>query len=567
MKKHMWNRAIFLLTVSLLTTSAITIGPEVIHASKGQASLQTTVKTGEAVTNAKSKEQKTFPKEYEKTVTDFLKKYTPLNGYQIEGTQYMEKDEHREAHWRVELVDTKTKKSYVDLEIGEKTGQIVGLYANNDEWASDTYPTEKLAREKADEFVKILLGKEAENYKSREWLGGGLASHSDENGKKTFPRLSVHYERYVNGISSGRGGISVSVNQAGVVTRYHVDEDTSIDTASFPKPDDVIKKEDAGKKIWDAVKLTPSYYTAFKVDRYPVKVSDKIESFPLLTYNQNNHVVVDAKSGKVEIEEFPSEIKRVSISGEGKELVVKNREEVEKMILGMGMNVAGWDYREEKEDPFFDDLNTIQYSWSQDVEGKDYQTIGVEADKETGKVLHFYTNARPVYNKDKIKITEEEAQKIALSFLDKHVTGTKELILSEIDKPGLSEWQLKGITPEEIKQMEKKSDNIYSVYFYEVYQNTKVVDQIYFVQLNAETGEVLQMGVPSRPTGNLPEFKKAVSIEKAKEAFQKEYEVTLSYEWYDEEGKKLTTPRLIYQLEKKNRGSFFDAITGEFKTK
>ncbi|MFB0828186.1 hypothetical protein ACEU2D_00940 [Brevibacillus laterosporus] len=38
MKKQTWNRAIFMVTVSLLTTSMITIGPEVTYASKGQAS-------------------------------------------------------------------------------------------------------------------------------------------------------------------------------------------------------------------------------------------------------------------------------------------------------------------------------------------------------------------------------------------------------------------------------------------------------------------------------------------------------------------------------------------------
>ncbi|AIG25352.1 hypothetical protein [Brevibacillus laterosporus] len=38
MKKQTWNRTIFMVTVSLLTTSMITIGPEVTYASKGQAS-------------------------------------------------------------------------------------------------------------------------------------------------------------------------------------------------------------------------------------------------------------------------------------------------------------------------------------------------------------------------------------------------------------------------------------------------------------------------------------------------------------------------------------------------
>ncbi|MDN9011984.1 PepSY domain-containing protein [Brevibacillus laterosporus] len=163
-------------------------------------------------------------------------------------------------------------------------------------------------------------------------------------------------------------------------------------------------------------------------------------------------------------------------------------------------------------------------------------------------------------------MTEEEAQKLALSFLDKYVTGTKELILGEISKPGLNEIQLKGATPEEIKEMEEKAKNIYWIEFHIVHQDIKVADQIYLVQLNAETGEVLGFNIPSFATSDLPDGKKAVSIEKVKEAFQKEYEIILSYFWYDEEEKELKTPRLVYQMEKRDNASCFDAIKGEFVT-
>ncbi|NLI14239.1 MAG: hypothetical protein GX425_16910 [Peptococcaceae bacterium] len=157
------------------------------------------------------------------------------------------------------------------------TGEPIRLDIQNPDWASVELPSPGLAKEKAAEFARQVLGDKMKDYQMSTQIGYGGASSQDDKGNEiTWASATVQFERLINGIPFLNSGIRVSVDAAGHVTEYYAEgfdrindgiKDSEPDPAAFPAPPLAMTREAAERVFAGLLEMKLNY-----VGRQPRKI-------------------------------------------------------------------------------------------------------------------------------------------------------------------------------------------------------------------------------------------------------------------------------------------------------
>lgn len=183
--------------------------------------------------------------------------------------------------------------AHASLVFDTDTGELISLHIQNPDWASVELPSPGLAREKAAEFARQVLGDKMKGYQVSNQMGYGGASTRDDKGNGIeWASASVQFERLINGIPFLNSGFGVNVDAAGHVTGYYAEgfheeygglKDGVPDPALFPDPSRAVAREEAEKTFAGLLEMKLNYVERQPL-KYPVFGSKKVETRPVLMY-------------------------------------------------------------------------------------------------------------------------------------------------------------------------------------------------------------------------------------------------------------------------------------------
>ncbi|MEK3741548.1 YcdB/YcdC domain-containing protein [Brevibacillus sp. FSL K6-0770] len=461
----------------------------------------------------------------------------------------------------------RTEYATASIELDAQTGRLLFLDIRNPDWASANYPDEKLAREKADEFLHKWLGKETSSLKQSQAMGRGKAGRgSGETGKMIeWARSSVYYQTLINEIPLNDYSLVVSVDHAGHIVRYDAYRQIQPDEAKWPAPEKAISPDKAKQLYQEQLKMQLEY-VAEQPTAYagPGRPSEKK---PMLIYQANEPFGIDAVTGKVVGEDKIPEQQSVRVKGGGKSVKIASKAEGEQWLKEQfGIDVAGADFEyDDHKENLTDGLQQIEsYHWL-NFSGKSassFDSISLTTDAVSDRLIGFNLHL-PDGRKQGKTISIEEAKKKAIAALEPYVDPSlAELTLFvRTDEAEIPDWVDKS------KLHKQDEPQEYSFHFQGKRDGIPVSDEFYGVEINKETGAIAGLNLhPIQPGIVLPDAGKIVSEQEAKEAYQQEVELELNYYWDQYEGQRAPEPQLIYQTKEKNSYRFIDATTGKIIT-
>ncbi|GIO01556.1 hypothetical protein J5TS2_22240 [Brevibacillus halotolerans] len=449
------------------------------------------------------------------------------------------------------------------LSFDQKSGRLLELAINHSEWASDTPPSEKLAKEKATEFLKTVLGDELDKLKVSEHIGVSQSGMTTEDGKRMdWKYRNVAFERLYNGIPLLSSGVHVSVDKSGNITAYYLrDSDIVYDDKKFPDPKEALSKEKAEEALQKLTEMNVFYISNYSNDQA------KTNSKPVIAYAPAQVNIIDAKTGKpVDTWDStkPFTPKKVSISAKGEALKVTSKAEAEKLLsspaFGLDLSKLKYDEREEKDS--YTGNTYVEYSWSSPADDNKNIYINLSANKATGEVSRMNVHDSSNLGK-KGTLSPADAEKAALQFIEKYADSkVKELSLDSLfsndqDTKQIPEW----VDKSKLKKNEKHPQ--YYLTFSQLHQHIPVADKAYSVQVDALTGKIIGFHFDLQTEATLPDSKKIITAEQAKKAFVASHPVKLSYLWPQYEDQMAPAPLLVYILSQPSDTYFIDALTGE----
>ena len=262
--------------------------------------------------------------------------------------------EEGEDAWRAILSDRAGEPAsgigyvHASLTFENDTGELIGLNIRNPHWASAELPASELAREKAAEFVRRVLGDRSQDYRMSGGIGYGRSVTQDDKGNRIeWAKATVQFERLINGIPFLNSGIRVGVDAAGRVTEYHAEDFyrlqespkvVKLDPTVFPAPSLAMPKETAAGLL--EMKLS---YVGQQPLRYPKPGSGEVETRPVLMYVPSVYMPIDAVTGQPAADFYgQSVVSRISLAGEGRQLAAGTPEEAAALVAAeTGIDISG----------------------------------------------------------------------------------------------------------------------------------------------------------------------------------------------------------------------------------
>ncbi|QOS98325.1 peptidase [Brevibacterium sp. JNUCC-42] len=551
----------------LHTTLATLLAVSMLSVTPVWAAETTTTTT----TSTTKQEQAALPETVKKSLEKLYKAIPELKTFTVVSHRPNDDNKTQIARYSVYLLkqsekgSTDTIEPEASLTFDQKSGLLLDLSINHSEWVSDTPPSEKLAKEKATEFLQTILGDELEKLKLREQMSVSQNGMATEDGKRMdWKHRSLTFERLYNGIPLLSSGARVSVDKAGHVTSYYLeDSDIVYDTKKFPDPKEAISKEKAEEAFQKQTDMNLFYISNYSKDLGDTK------SKPVIAYAPTQVKTIDAKTGKpVDTWGWSKSFtpKKVSISAKGEALKVTSKAEAEKLLTSpaFGLDLTKMKYEEREEKDSQTGNTYIEYSWSSDELADDNKTLHVylSVNKANGEVsrMNMHDSSK---RGQKGTLSAADAEKAALQFIEKYADSkVKELSLdylhsNDTSKEQIPEWVDKS------KLKKNDQDPEYYLTFSQLHQNIPVADRVYSVQVDALTGKIIGFHFELQDTATLPDSKKVITAEQAKKAFVKSHPMKLSYLWPEYENQMAPAPLLVYVISHPRDGSFIDALTGE----
>lgn len=473
--------------------------------------------------------------------------------------------------------DPKYASAFVNL--NAETGELLDLQLHHPDWASDEVPAEKMAREKADEFVKRIFGDKIKDFRASDTLGYGKSGVAYENGKQMeWAHADVRYERLINGIPLINSGFNVSVDAAGHVNRFYQDRSFSnpeLEASKFPSPSEIISKEEAEQAYMKKLDMKLVYTRHQPVGGKPF--SDNSETRPVLQYVPFLEGVLDAKTGQfVDFGQKPDrfEPKKVFLSPQGNKLLAKSREEAEKLLSDtLGIDTRNMKFNQNEEIDWPSNKRFTHYSWStepKNANGKpDYSQmryIHMAFDPATGDVLSMNVQDESARGK-RATVSQTDAEKAAVQFLEQYLDPQfTELSLEYVFfEPRESENIPSWVDTEKLNNhLKERVLPVYRFTFNTLHQGVPVTDQAFHVEVDGLTGKVagfsLQPAV--RDDIRLPDNKNVIPAEEAKREFLRQHPLQLVYLWPEFFDQKAPAPMLVY-IPTARGFSGIDALTGQ----
>ncbi|BAF59738.1 hypothetical protein PTH_1557 [Pelotomaculum thermopropionicum SI] len=492
-----------------------------------------------------------------------------------------------EAAWGVTLSDRAGETApgimhaYAILVFETDTGELISLDIQNPDWASVELPPPGLAKEKAAEFARQVLGDKMKDYQMSDEIshcGGG--SRDDKGNEILWNYASVQFYRLVNGIPLLNSGFRVNVDVAGHVTEYYTEgfyekndgaKDGGPDPALFPDPSQAMTREAAEKTFAGLLEMKLNYVERQPL-KYPVFGSKKVETRPVLMYTPLNYTLIDAVTGKPldGFQEQP-QTSRISLVGEGRKLIAGTPEEAASLLAGeVGIDMTGMNFEnvEEREALFAPEVKIKEYYWRSEPQigpdGRpDHSTmrfLHLSAVADTGRVVGFNLQDESGRGK-KAVVSREAAQETAVQFMQRYLDkGAAELEMHvyPLHEESIPEWVDKSKLEGDGQRPE------FHFTFTRTHQGIPVSDRSYSVTVDGLTGRITAFydGNSSSAVA-LPDSKNVVTAEAAKAEFLKSHPLRLFYLWPEYFGQKAPNPLLVYMPDYGGSWGYIDALTGK----
>lgn len=496
-----------------------------------------------------------------------------------------------ESAWGVILSDREREaapgimQTHVSLSFKTGTNELVRFDIKNPEWASLELPPAELAKEKAYEFARQVLGDKIKDYRmSNEigFIGGG--TRDDKGNEINWTMAAVQFERLINGIPFLNSGIRVGVDAAGHVTQYYTEDFhwanggikyEEPDLAVFPAPSLAITEEAAEEIFAGLLEMKLNYVGRLPV-QYPEYRNGKGETRPVLMYTPLAYAPIDAVTGEplAGFQPPPPQTSLVSLTGEGKKLFAANPEEAAALLAaetGMdiaGMKLSGVDEVVESLQPGIKvkvyHLNSAPQTGQDGM--LDYSTMRylyLSTLADTGQVVGFDLQDEAGRG-EKATVSRAAAQETAIQFLQRYLdrgTAEMEMYVSPLQEESIPDW----VDRSKLEGYEQRPQ--YNFAFTCMHQGIPVSDRGYSVTVDGLTGGITAFsGRNSSSSVTLPDSKDVVTAEAAKAEFLKSHPLRLVYLWPEYYGQKAPQPFLVYMPDYGAGIGYIDAFTGKTVT-
>ncbi len=495
-----------------------------------------------------------------------------------------------EAAWGVTMSDRAGESApgimhaYASLTFETDTGELIRLDIQNPDWASAELPAPGLAKEKAAEFARQVLGDKMKDYQMSDGIGsgGGGAARDDKGNEIEWTYASVQFERLINGIPLLNSGFRVNVDVAGHVTQYYTEgfyeknhgvKDGGLDPAMFPVPSLAITREAAEEIIAGLLEMKLNYVGRQPL-QYPKSGSEEAETRPVLMYTPSLYAPIDALTGKL-LDDFKVQPPlRITLNGEDKKLAARTPEEAETLLAGeIGIDMSGMKFEgvEEREERFGPGIKVKEYSWrSESQTGPDgrpdhstmrFLHLGTMAD--TGRVVGFSLQDEAGRGK-KAVLSREAAQETAVQFMQRYLdrgAAELEMYVSPPPEESIPDW----VDRSKLKDDEQRPEFHFT--FTCTHQGIPVSDRSYSVTVDGLTGRIARFyDGNSSSSVALPDSKNVVTAAAAKAEFLKSQTLRLIYLWPGYLDQKAPKPLLVYMPDNGVSWKYIDALTGKTVT-
>lgn len=405
--------------------------------------------------------------------------------------------------------------------LNKKTGSIQSFEYQGDEMDTGELPLD-VRKEKADAFLKGLLGKGAEGYQF--------------DFQKSEKIGDVIYQLIVNGIPFDDRSLLVGVNGKGEVIMLMGDRESlpPSASASLPKPEEAISLMQAQKAVIDH--MTPAYRL------------QKDGSGMMLTYHVSWSGVLDAKTGQsVETEhaKFNSQPNLfgplIPVSPQNKELIAKDKAEAAillKNLVGFDTADASYVERAPEDGP---NGKVQDYIWK-----KGNQLAKISIKQTNGQVIDVSLEAAKS-SVPKQKIALEAAKKTAVQVLQAYLDMGAKAVAVDADS-------------------HLRDNMAYSFTFYRTQNGLPVLNHLYQVTIDKETGRLIGLSGDFSPPATIsyPDPTKIVSREQAAKEYLKNHPLHLMYLTPVIDSIRQAHSLLVYKpVPNKDVLEYLDAVTGK----
>ncbi|MBW5470949.1 hypothetical protein GPJ61_24345 [Brevibacillus formosus] len=411
---------------------------------------------------------------------------------------------------------------YASVEMMAATGKI-SSYENekamNEEAPS---PTEAQAKQMSAVFLQALLGDEFKQYQASQTSGDDWDA--------------VTYMRYANGLPVFTDRYVVGVNSNGVkyINTFEA-APLQISSESFAEPDAVLTEEEIIEKVASLMELT--YFA-----------SSRNTGKPSLTYSLQTTGYMNAVTGE-EVWGEASHKSRYSdpipVTPGGKKVTVQTEEEVAKAVA---------EQFQVKLDEFILTGGEKKMKGEQmtTYKAKDglgrvivYSNNGVITGFQVRRGTETASSTQHQNHPVNAQLSYDEAKEKAVQFLQPYLDSRVEEL--KIDKTEIS----------------MPSATAYSFTFYALHNGVIVADQNYLVNVDGQTGEIVNfMDYFTSPTEPFPELDKVISREDAAKRFLQSHPAELGYVLPVVNENLQQKPLLVYTLDTIS-GFMLDAVTGK----
>ncbi|MFS0556797.1 YcdB/YcdC domain-containing protein [Brevibacillus sp. 179-C9.3 HS] len=414
---------------------------------------------------------------------------------------------------------------YASVNLDATTGALHSYENEQEMQKQNNKPTEEVAKQKSAAFLQKLLGDDFKKYKATQTTKGEWDA--------------VTYTRHEHGVPVFTDRYVVGVNSTSVMY-VNTFEGAPLRAASslFAKPGKVLSQEEVTGKVASLMELT---YSAHK----------KETGKPALKYSLESTGYLNAVTGE-EIESASSHKTRysdaIAVKPGGKRFTASNADEAAKVLTEeFQIKMDGVKLETDTHTPaeMKGEGETIYKSKGRGVS----ITVYTNNNEVTGfQVRGKAESASATQHGNKpanAQLSYEQAKEKAVQFLQPYLDpSVKEL---KID-------QNKIMMP---------SATAYSFSFYALHDGVVVTDQQYLVNVDGQTGEIVNfMDYFTKPSAPFPDKKIAISKEAAAKQFLKDRPAVLGYMFPVQNEKVQAKPTLVYSID---TVSYFllDAVTGE----
>ncbi|MTV48549.1 hypothetical protein GJ688_06080 [Heliobacillus mobilis] len=429
----------------------------------------------------------------------------------------------------------------IGLTFDVNTGSLINIRVLNPGWTSNKVPSEKVAKNIASDFLKVIMGDWTKDYRMNNEV-----SYMDNT-------ISISFNALYKGIPVQRCGIQISMDAEGHI--YDYTNSAMPVTAVFPEPSKAIslkQAEDIHKKI-QSMRLVYDTIISYRPNESPTK------SKPQLLYVPQYYGAIDALSGlpfNLDGTE-PIENPNVTIIDEGTPIIVKNEEDAAQLLGKWGIDLSGLEIRKPSISRQQNNQEIISYTGVPVAQSEVTSGRWVHLDviSSTGQVVGFGIQNDEQRNRPFV-IAEEEARKKALQFF------------TDL-KPEIGEFQVTGFIdsqqPDWVdnKKLDPMMEPKYRYDFTVLKDGIPLLFHSYFVEIDGITGNVSGFSNPDSSPTALPNLTGIITPEKAKAEFIKHTSLNLTYFWPRYYNLFAPNPKLVYMQERTEGLIGIDAKTGE----